>query len=435
MTSRIVKRRRGSVIAIAVGLFAAGLATAPTALAQSEVDTSAEVGGGTDAPTIECSWALNDTNHDWGDLMNYGPDDAPGNLAGFPCVADGDAATQPDGAFPTIQVRPNASDSPTEAYVELWAAVSSNNPAATVVYFDVDHPDGTQKTQVEATRYADSSLPGQCVGPTGMFDAAAGNGLLTAQARTNIISECMYQQKGLYYAAFGISKHQPHGVYNIEVHAANAGGAEATLNYGIEVLSFYQLEKDFTAIGFGPVTANSHFWQQQSGDFNWDGADNGGNQASTVRNTGNAGIGLSVRFASMCLVGTANPSPTGCTDAKRIDHFDAKFGAREIANMQAIGSTDLATSLVSDLASTVNPAPPGAWYDFDDDPGRVLCPNDVGKVEFSIWTEGIQAGIYEAPGGIGLMARPVPACPTDQGSVYLANGYSGDTPISNDHHN
>jgi len=312
--------------------------------------------------------------------------------------------------------------------------VTSNNPAATVVYFDVDHPDGTQKTQVEATLYADSSKPANCEGPTGMFDAAASNGLITAGARANIVNECKYQQKGLYYAAFGISKHQPYGKYNIEVHAAKAGGAQATLNYGIEVLSFYKLEKDFTEIGFGAVTANQHFWQQVPGNFTFDGVDNAANQASTVRNTGNAGVGLSVRFASMCLVGTANPSTTGCTDAKRIDHFDAKFGARAVANMQAIGSTSLATSLTSDLASTANPAPAGAWYNFDDQLGRVLCPNDVGKVEFSIWTEGIQAGTYAAPGGIGLMARPVPLCPTDLGSVYLANGYTGVTPTSNNHH-
>lgn len=434
MRSSLTRRRRGGAIAIAVGLMAAGLVAAPTALAQSDVDTSANVGGGSAAPIIECSWALNDSNHNWTDFMNYGLDDAPSNVAGFPCIAAGDAATQADGAFPTIQVRPNASDLPTEAYVELWAAVDSNNPAATIVYFDVDHPDGTQKTQVEATLYASSSQPANCEGPAGMFDAAAGNGLITAQARSNIVAECKFQQKGLYYAAFGISKHQPHGKYNIEVHAATAGGQESILNYGIEVLSFYQLEKDFTEIGFGAVTANSHFWQDGAGNFVWDGVDNATNTASTVRNTGNAGVGLSVRFSSMCLVGTANPSTTGCTDAKRIDHFDAKFGAREISNMQAIGSTNIATSLTSNLGSTANPAPPGAWYNFDDTLGRVLCPNDTGKVEFSIWTEGIQVGEYRAPGGIGLMARPVPLCPTDNGSAYLFNGYTGVTPISNSHH-
>jgi hypothetical protein len=46
----------------------------------------------------------------------------------------------------------------------------------------------------------------------------------------------------------------------------------------------------------------------------------------------------------------------------------------------------------------------------------------------------IQAGTYSAiPNGIGLRARPNAECATDDGSVYLANGYTGNTPTSNEH--
>ena len=434
MASTITRRHRRHAIAAVVALAASSVVVATTATAQAadDADTYAEVGSSGTPPVIECSWALNDVDHDWNTLMDYGLDDNPGLLANYPCVEDGSAATQPDNAYPTIQVLPNAHDDPTEAYVELWAAVTSNSPN-TNVYFDVYHPDGSFKVQIDGTRYANSSNPAECVGPPGMFDAAAANGLITQQARTNIINECQNQQKGLYYGAFGISKHQPYGPYRIEVHAAKAGGTEAILNYYIDVLGFYQLEKDFTAIDFGPVAPNSHFWQPTAGDFIWDGVDNVANAASTVRNTGNAGIGLSVRFRSMCL-STTNDGATGCTDDKRIDHFDAKFGARVIGNMQAIGNDSLGTALTSDLASNAKPAPPGAWYSFDNAPERVLCPNDPGKIEFSIWTENIQGGTYVAPGGIGLLAQSVPICPTDLGAPYLANGYTGDTPWSNTHH-
>jgi hypothetical protein len=135
-------------------------------------------------------------------------------------------------------------------------------------------------------------------------------------------------------------------------------------------------------------------------------------------------MGLGVQFASMCLTTAAS-----CTDDKRIDHFDAKFG-KTLAGLQTMGATDLATSLTSDLLSTAKPAPLGTEYDFDNDLQRTLCPNDPGKIEFSIWTENIQAGTYDSPQGIHLVARRNAICPTDNGIPYNA----GPTPTSNTHH-
>ena len=428
-----------AALVLAFGFAAAGVAASPAAAqdADEQVDTSATVGGTATAPIIECGWALNDYDHDWGTGMDYGLDDDPLQLPSpaYPCVQNGDTATQPQNARHMIQVVPNAHDDPTEAYVELWGAVTSNNPSATGVFFDVFHPDGTHKVQIDGTRYADSSaaLRDRCYGPTGMFQAAMDNGEMTQGARDTIIDECRNQTKSLWYGAFGISKHQPYGEYKVEVHAYVAGGTETVLTYYIDVLPFYHLEKDFTSINFGPVAANSHYWQPTGGDFNWDGTDNAANQKSSVRNTGNAGVGLSVRFASLCLT-TAD----SCSDNKRIDHFDAKFG-KHIDNLQNMGHESLATALESDQSTDAMPALPGQWYDFDDTEYRVLCPNDVGKIEFSIWTELIPNGTYTAPNGIGLLARPVGTadgpdiCPTDDGSEYFANGYTGVTPWSNDH--
>ena len=114
-------------------------------------------------------------------------------------------------------------------------------------------------------------------------------------------------------------------------------------------------------------------------------------------------------------------------------HFDAKFG-KVIAGMQSMGHTGLASALESNLTSTAKPAPYGNWYSFDNDINRTLCPNDVAKIEFSSYTENIQGGTYTAiPNGIGLRARPNAICPTDTGSVYMANGYTGSTPSSNKH--
>jgi hypothetical protein len=330
-------------------------------------------------------------------------------------------------------VQPNAHDEPTQAYVELWAAITAPTANA-LAYFDVYHPDGTFKVQVDATRYADQYHPARCndIGVTSpMFAAAQATGQMTAAAAENIKNECMFQQKGLWYGAFGISKHQPYGLYTIVLHAAVVGGGESTLSYTISVKSFYQLEKDFTSINFGGVAPNTHSFQPTAGDLIWDGANNAANQATSLRNTGNAGIALNTQFASMCLTVAASSS-----NDKRIDHFDAKFG-KSLPGLQSIGNGGLATALVSNLASVAKPAPLGPVYNeanggFDNDLQRTLCPNDVGKIEFSLWTENIQAGNYTAsPIGIRLSARPNPICPTDLMHVY---NFTEPTPTSSNHH-
>jgi hypothetical protein len=411
-------------------------ATPALATAGTDAGTTAVVGGGANVPVVECAWALNDVDHNWSGpvLMQYGQDDSTAT-PGSPCVVDGDGAKQlNNNPVPMIHVLPNADDSPTQAWVELWGAVTSSNTANTIVYWDIYHPgpngDGTGsfKVQVDGSRYADSSSPGKCnddtvTGP--MFGAAKSTGQMTTGAATNIIAECKFQQKSLWYGAFGISKHQPWGLYRIVLHAAVAGGVETTFTYYIYVQPFFQLEKDFTTINFGSVGPNSHNYQPVPGDFDWNGTNNASNQASTVRNTGNAGMGLSLKFASMCLSTAAS-----CTDDKRIDHFDAKYG-KIVSDMQTLGP-DFGSALVSDLSSTAKPAPYGPQYDFDNTINRTLCPNDPAKIEFSIYTENIQAGVYDSNGtGIRLIGRGNPICPTDNGEPYNAPK----TPTSNTHHN
>lgn len=419
--------------AAAAGLtLLAAFVAVPSASADSsdllDADTTANIptGGGGSVPVIECGWALNDVDGNWDTGMQYGQDDEPLLTPGYPCQADGSTAVQTEGAGPMIHVLPNAHDEPTEVFIELWGAVTSNT-TGTVVYWDVYHPDESFKVQVDGRRYASSFNAEYCGGPGGMFDAAVATGQMTTAARNNIVAECESQQKSLYYGAFGISKHQPYGEYTIVMKSFNPNGSTVELEYTIEVLSFYQLEKDFTSVHFGNVGSNSHWWQPIAGDFTWDGTDNAANQKTSVRNTGNAGIGLDVRFHSLCH--DASPS---CTEDKRIDQFDVKFG-KTLAGLQSMGHTGPESALRSNLTSTAKPAPAGQWYSFDDNINRVLCPNDVAKIEFSIYTRNLQSGTYSATPGIGLRARPENKCPTDDGGVYLANGYTGNTPTSNNH--
>jgi hypothetical protein len=427
---KTIQTRRGRIVAMAGGLtlLATGLTVPAMAQTTSQnATTGANVGGNATAPIIECAWALNDYNHDWTsstatpNLMQYGQDDTPTVSAGSPCIDDGAGqAKMVSNPYMTkvIDVKPNAHDVPTEQWVELWGAITSNNSNPNV-YFDIYHPDTTLKVQVDATKYADSSTPARCAGPSGMFSAAQATGQLTYTATTNMQGECQFQQKSFWYGAFPISKHQPNGKYKIIMHAAAANGGESLQEFYINVVGFMNLEKDFTNVDFGPVAANSHYTQLGTGNFIFEGADLPGNQKTSVRNTGNSGVNLGVKFASMCLTTAAS-----CTDDKRIDHFDAKFGVGFLSNLESKGNVDLATSLVSDLASVAKPAPLGPQHNFKTDLARTLCPNDVGKLEFSIWTENIQSGNYNSGGGAGIQLVAVSntaLCPTDLGSVYTTN--------------
>ena len=423
------RRRRRKLVgaALTVSLVFGGASVAGAQQDPSDVDTSATVGsGGGTAPNIQCAWALNDIDHNWTNFMQYGNDDdhpdgpnAPAGVTdGAPCVADGVLADQEDGWTDVIEVKPNAHDLPTLAYVELWAAVTSNSPSSTIVRWDVYHPDGTPKVQIDGTRY--TTDPTRCAGPTGMLNAAVSTGQMTSGARSNIVAECTNQQKNYWYGAFPISKHQPYGTYRIEVTASIAGGAQTVLTYYITVMSFYQLEKDFNTVDFGSVGVNNHYWQTPAGDFAF------GSGGPTLRNTGNAGIGLDVSFDPLC---KQAPGVTSCSDLKRIDLFDALFGARVLGNVQYKGTNpdgtpNAALALAGNTnqtGSVVNNAPdtnPALWHSFDNTFERTLCPNDVGKFQASIYTQSIETGSYS--GELFLRGRLNPACPTDVGSVYNA---------------
>lgn len=425
------------------GALLAGPATAQSTSSSVGVSTGAVVGGDATPPVIECGWALTDANSRWvkadtDPLMNYGQDDNPDarpldgeGVVTPPCkgtgTADNSGAAEMKSDENTIlvHVKPNAHDEPSEKYVELWGGVKSNN-FGVKVYFDVYHPDGTLKKQIDARKYASRETPAlkaRCVGPAGMYNAAQATGQLNLRAVANMTRECQDQQKILFYGAFGISKHQPWGKYKIIMRAFNPNGAQVTQTFAIWVIPFLNLEKDFDTVDFGKIYSNDHFNQVTSGDFVY--GDNLGpvilgkpSSQSSIRNTGNAGMSIGLRFSSLCLVGAAS-----CTGDKRVDEFDAKFGVGSSDNLQYLGEPR-GDALRSNLNSDALPAPYGDQYNFDDTFARTLCPNDVGKIEFSIWTGALQTGEYTSPNGIQIVARnnrDAKRCPTDVGSVYVAN--------------
>jgi hypothetical protein len=446
--------RRRTVAVLAVlglggGLLAfSGSAGATESNDEVEATTKASLSAGAENQNgidIECSWALEDVDSDWRTAMTYkfGPfwGDSTPNTQPEVVPCQGRPPTQAaQGTEIQIDVLANSEDEPTEQYVELWMAVdylaspdSTSNPL--VVDWEVYHPDGTLKFQVPARRYAD------CAGPLGMFDAAVATGQITRSAigqpdaldPDTLLNLCTQSEKFLYYGAFPISKHQPWGEYTIVGTAEDNFGSDS-IEYKINVLPFYDLRADFTEVSWPALTRDAH--KRVGGDVALNTP-----ARPTVVNRGNAGITVEVEYDVMCLVGFESQ----CTvDRKNIDAFDAAFGVRTDL-LVAVGDVESRPNVVTgDQGST--PVPPNTRINFeylgDTQPGQSLCPNDRGKVEFSLYTENDQeTGSYK--GAVSVYAVPLAAdgssyCPTDNGSVYYGdfpyNQYVVDpTLISNTH--
>ena len=458
---RTETRKRLIAGASALALLGGLALSAPT-------QASADEGGGQDKKTtatyapsdgnknnvgIECSWALEDVDSDWDSnpKMTYKANaywgDSTPNVKPNPAACDRETSPgngtppsqSPIGQAIHIDVLPNSHDLPTEQYVELWSAVdtdvdpdSTTNPLA--VRWEVRHPDGTLKFQVIGTRYEG------CAGPVGMFSAAIqGTGQITQRALglpqdlslNTMTNLCQQGQKHLYYGAFPISKHQPWGTYKITAIAEDDFGDDS-MTYNINVLPFFDLRSDFSTVDFEGLSRNAH--ERVLGDFLMNTP-----EYPTVVNRGNTGVTLELEYTRMCKVGFELQCDLA---SKNIDRFDAGFGVRHDL-LVAVGDTQSRPGVVTGDQGS-NPKPDGFRFNFAYggaiNSGQQLCPNDRGKVEFSLYTDSIETGTYR--GDVSVFAVDVPSaneyCPTDNGSVYFGdfpyNQYRIDpTLISNTH--
>jgi hypothetical protein len=375
-----------ALLALTVGLLSQRTASAQP-VPDETVPTNAVVG--TDIPpNIECKWELPDMDsnvsgiqyttspgHVHDDDMAVVPDadNTPGNGIQIPCDLQRDTsgnpidvAQMPGDVAHMIQVTPNLENLPEERRIQLWTAVDDPTGIDNIidVFWDIYHPDGTHKTQVHASAAYNGGRvswhEGNCASlgtgtsPDGsMFEAAAHTGQLSAAAVDDgtygMIVKCQEHEKALYYSEFQLSKDQPCGQYQVVETLTANGGTDTLTNY-IDILCVYALQIDFNTVDWGDITPG--ITDTVSGDLIWnDPPDN----APTVKNVGNDGMGLQIHFSEM----------TGPNKGK-IDTFDGCFGR------------SAATILCLD------PIPASTWADFGQAPAQVLCANEVGKLDLSI---------------------------------------------------
>ncbi len=317
------------------------------------------------APSIECKWEALDMDSTSNTSTAYSldgefdDDDAMVPTPYNPCDLVDGSLSYASGARNSIQVLPNAHDLPNERTVELWGAVSHEQglPRIGDVYWDVyewcnvraegdfatgtgphinpigtGYFDGTAsgwclKTQVHAPSQTSSpsditvATPEVCSSlghlNADMLQAANETGQLSSAAIGNssasgsLLERCFNGSLGIYTSSFTISKEQPCGEYMVEMHAVSSGQAAQPLVNYIDVICFHQFEFDQDQITWDQINSGSTTYVH--GDFAF--IQNDG--APTVRNTGNSGLSVGVRFSKM----TSLQNPL-----KPITHFDACFG-------------------------------------------------------------------------------------------------------------
>lgn len=439
----------------------------PTSLTVPE---SATVSAGAGSPRIECAWALPDANAKGGaetsnsttSAANYtGPNgtDTPPSLTGTyafnyytaapfdtsaqtpttpsgttpvtPCqlgytgVPNTGSATQATGDTHMTQVLPNAFNTPAQRRIELWAAVDDTEGVANItkVYWDVYHPNGSLKVEVQGVKDTN------CFGPYGtstttdpMFKAAIGTGQLSATAVNNathgIIALCNEGVKQLWHNAFDVSKDQPNGQYKIVATAVGNGGAVATLTYYITILPFFDLKIDFSSVNYGSISPTKA--SIVAGDVTFSTA-----TRPSVTNGGNSGEAIGLAFSPMI----------GTNLGKCINHFDAAFGTYGPTTTPTKGQSPALTpkllqhltTITATCPSTTSKTGKAAEVWFKGTTSQLLCPNDIGKLDLSIEptkdTGATPADTYT--GTLTVLAKSsiqtTGGCPTDNGAPYVPN--------------
>ena len=134
------------------------------------------------------------------------------------------------------------------------------------------------------------------------------------------------------------------------------------LTASFDVLCVFALKIDFNRVDYGTLTPG--YQKIVGGDTLFSPPDD---TWPSVKNIGNDGMGLKVRFSTM----------TGAVFGQAIDEFHSCFGRSAFA------------------LQCIDPIAAGALASFDTAPARTLCANEIGKLDLAVHPPGIvPADVY-----------------------------------------
>lgn len=320
-------------------------------------------------PVIHCLWVVADMAVDDGvqRVVDGRADDLPDTPTPTPCSSDpaSGASVVVDSPGPVAHVRPWSGDEPDARTVEIWVVTShAAGPQAITsvdvvaesesVVFDPGPPESGPDLAADAVAAGLASsqiagLPGDDI--VGMLD----DGWAVAHrsvARLSYLDGC--------------------GAVTLVVDAA-ADGATRSASVTFEVPCYHHLVADFEAVDWGVIVRGVE--NIVPGDL-----DPATGDRPTVRNLGNAPLGLAAEFESLCPVG----STTGC-----IGSFGIEVTGRDAAYAR------------------LAPQAPGTTLE----PEVIVCPGDVAALDLVIAAPDEAVG-GEYAGSMSIVGLPAGSgCP------------------------
>jgi hypothetical protein len=385
-------------------------------MAEAESGAAAAISAqdaGNGGPAIECHWLLpdmqasvNDATYpdprvQYRDASDSGahdsdallaPDTGNGNSNGTqaPCASDSDttgALRMPAGVRHLAQVLPNTANSPEERIFQVWAAVGPGTAASGMdaVSWTAYRPDGSFHARVEGTLIPATGLDllGGPATPGGMFEAAARTGQVAAGTVDGLLARVERGETSLYAAYMTVLDGAPCGEYRVEITASTGEGPSSTTDGYFDVVCSYFYDVDVRKVFWG--TIGSVGTKTVPGDTKFL---VGLSPATTLLNTGGAGMAVGVKFGLMHQVDQfGDPLPDGAS----IDTFTAAYG------IQA-GSLDW-----------IDPVHPDTDYWFGATNTGLLCPGQAARLDMSVVGNGSVAGLYG--GVITILSRISFDCP------------------------
>jgi hypothetical protein len=279
--------------AISIGLLfllALLLVTSPVVAAEpqtEEVNTEAEVAGGSIAPVIKAKWEL--------------PDDDP--------VVDGLQKILPPGTWDPATGEQTLGTCP----LVVWAVVTDEEGVEDIlaVQNEVIDSEGTLKWQEVMVEVTDT------VEIEAAKAAAVASGQISQALADDINTEISKGEALIYKYEAQIDTHQPAGIYTVEVYATDKGGQTSIkIQNTFEVYSTLAFAIDFDMVDWGPIKPLT--MDTVSGNEVMEPMLNPpGENANppTIKNLGNDPLSLKLHFEPMI----------GVVQGKEITDFDATF--------------------------------------------------------------------------------------------------------------
>ena len=257
---------------------------------------------------------------------------------------------------------PGQNDAQGEIDVEYWAVVTDPQGRADIVFVsaDVYHPDGSPKYEVMllqvCANYLDATVKAEAFAEMEAADAAGAITYNAGYTLDDLKAQYEQNQAWIFMGVEWLDYHQPHGMYRVEVCAADQGLKKDYKENWFEYVKEASIAIDFTMLDFGEVLLCKEVPISGDNDMTTP-------NKPTVKNLGNCDANVCVHFNDMGLgwrTENGEQVPNVTYDA-RLDLFEPVPVINPSEDIQLPGVVPLCNHMKISFSIHVSKAEPGEY--------------------------------------------------------------------------